>query len=125
MDTLHDLLGQAAKNGEVRSGIVLGIRMAMAGLHELNIVDPRAVRRSLVTFVETDRCLPNPVDLVTGCRLGNRTLKFKDFGKMAATFVDLNTMRAVRLAARESANQRALELYPHREHTLRESCLEF
>lgn len=126
MDMLHDFLRRAAKNGEVRSGIILGIRMAMAGLRELRIANPGALRRSLVTIVETDRCLPDAVELVTGCRLGNRTLKFKDFGKMAATFVDLRTAHAVRLAAKESANVAALDLFPYldRERALQNAYLE-
>jgi formylmethanofuran dehydrogenase subunit E len=50
---------------------------------------------------------------VTGCRLGKRALKFRDWGKMAATFVDLSTGKAIRLVALESSKQRARELYPH------------
>ena len=50
--------------------------------------------------------------MVTGCRLGKRALKFRDWGKMAATFCDLETGRAVRVAAKESSKQRARELYP-------------
>jgi len=52
---------------------------------------------------------------VTGCRLGKRALKFKDFGKVAATFVDLQTGRAVRIVAREESKQRAKERYPEME----------
>ena len=126
MRTMDDFLRQASKGGQVRSGIVLGIRMAMAGLQELEIADPRALRRHLITIVETDRCLPDAIELVTGCRLGNRTLKFKDLGKMAATFVDLRTMGAMRLAARESANLRAEDSYPWlgREQALTKAYLE-
>jgi formylmethanofuran dehydrogenase subunit E len=52
------------------------------------------------------------IPIVTGCRLGKRALKFRDFGKVAATFCDLREDRAVRVLARESAKQRARELYP-------------
>ena len=111
MKSLEQYVQEAAKDGRTRSGIVLGIRMALLALKALNIEDPRQDHRSLITIAETDRCLPDAVELVTGCRLGNRTLKFKDWGKMAATFVDLKTKRAIRIAARESANQRALETF--------------
>ena len=115
MKRLEEYIDKAAKDGSTRSGIILGIRMAMLALKELGIEDPRQNRRSLIAFVELDRCLPDAVELVTGCRLGNRTLKFKDLGKMAATFMDLRTERAIRIVARESANERARETF---------SCLE-
>ena len=65
-----------------------------------------------MTFVEIDRCVTDAIPIVTGCRLGKRALKFRDFGKVAATFCDLRDHRAVRIAARESAKQRAAELHP-------------
>jgi formylmethanofuran dehydrogenase subunit E len=112
MKSLADYVQQARKGGHTRSGIILGVRLAMVGLEELVIEEPKDHHRGLVVFVETDRCLPDAIELVTGCRLGNRTLKFKDMGKMAATFVDLRTGRAVRVAARESANESAREMFP-------------
>jgi formylmethanofuran dehydrogenase subunit E len=51
--------------------------------------------------------------VVTGCRLGKRALKFRDWGKMAATFVDVGSGRAIRIVARESSKQRARELFPN------------
>jgi formylmethanofuran dehydrogenase subunit E len=111
MKTLADYLREADKEGRPRSGIILGIRLVVRAMKELGIDDPAEVHRQLIAFVETDRCLPDAVELVTGCRLGNRTLKPRDLGKMAATFLDLRTNRAVRLAARETANQRALEAF--------------
>lgn len=112
MKSLKEHIRQAARHGKVRSGIILGIRMARLGLNELSIGDPSKHRRCLVIIVETDRCLPDAIELVTGCRLGNRTLKFRDMGKMAATFVDLQTDRAIRVAAKDSANHRASEMFP-------------
>jgi len=69
-----------------------------------------------VTFVEIDRCMTDAIPIVTGCRLGKRALKFRDFGKVAATFCDLRDGRAVRILARESAKDRARELYPEMEN---------
>jgi formylmethanofuran dehydrogenase subunit E len=63
-------------------------------------------------FVEIDRCATDAVPIVTGCRLGKRALKFRDFGKVAATFCDLQEDRAVRVVAKESSKQRAKEMYP-------------
>ena len=112
MKSLEEYIQQAAKGGHTRSGMILGIRMALLGLQELAIKDPREHHRNLVIIVEIDRCLPDALEMVAGCRLGNRTLKLRDMGKMAATFVDLKAERAVRLAAREGANKRAREMSP-------------
>lgn len=88
--------------------------MALHGLQLLGIEDPTGKdRKRLVTFVEIDRCATDAIGVVTGCRLGKRALKFRDFGKMAATFCDLEADRAVRVAAKESSKELARELYPH------------
>ncbi len=84
----------------------------MMGLRELGIEDPIKERKRLITFVEIDRCATDAVSLVTGCRLGKRALKYVDYGKVAATFVDLETGRAVRVVAKESSKQRAREMFP-------------
>ena len=65
-----------------------------------------------MTYIEIDRCATDAIGVVTGCRLGKRALKFRDWGKMAATFVDLASGRAIRIVALESSKQRARELYP-------------
>src|SRR5690348_3402859 len=95
------------------AGQVLGLRLALYGVRLLGLEDPAgADRKRLVTFVEIDRCATDAVPIVTGCRMGKRALKFRDFGKVAATFCDLQTERAVRVAARESSKRRAAEMYP-------------
>src|SRR5690349_24491626 len=119
MRTLSDYLRDAEQaHGYICAGQVLGVRVAMLGLQKLGIDDPqnkKEDRKRLVTFVEIDRCATDAVGVVTGCRLGKRALKFRDFGKAAATFCDLEAQRAVRVAARESAKQRAQEMYPETE----------
>ena len=103
-----------AAHGHICAGQILGLRMALLGLRMLELDDPTGVhRKRLVTFVEIDRCATDAIGVVTGCRLGKRALKFRDFGKMAATFCDLQADRAVRIAAKDSSKQRAGELYPH------------
>jgi formylmethanofuran dehydrogenase subunit E len=102
-----------AAHGHLCAGQVLGVRMAMLGLELLGIEDPYGKdRKRLITFVEIDRCATDAVAVVTGCRLGKRTLKFRDWGKVAATFVDLASGRAVRVAAREDAKALAREMHP-------------
>ena len=99
-------------HGHLCAGQILGVRMAMLGLRELGIDDPIAERKRIVTYVEIDRCLTDAVALVSNCRLGKRALKVRDWGKVAATFVDLQTGRAVRMAAKESSKQAAREMFP-------------
>ena len=100
-------------HGHLCAGQILGVRMAILGCERLGIADPKgADRKRLVTYVEIDRCATDAIGVVTGCRLGKRALKFRDWGKMAATFVDLQTGRAIRIAALESSKERARELYP-------------
>jgi formylmethanofuran dehydrogenase subunit E len=62
--------------------------------------------------VEIDRCVTDAVALVANCRLGKRTLKFYDWGKVAATFVDLQTSRGIRIVAKESSKQKARAMFP-------------
>ena len=127
MPTLDELLEQAKiAHGHLCAGQVLGVRMAMLGLEKLGIDDPRGKdRKRLVTFVEIDRCATDAVAVVTGCRLGKRALKFRDWGKMAATFVDLDSGKAVRIAARESSKQKARELHPEIDNKNQQQMLSY
>ena len=113
MNTLAEYLDLAAvAHGHLCAGQVLGVRLAMLGLRELGITDPIAERKRIVTYVEIDRCITDAIALVANCRLGKRALKFRDWGKVAATFVDLQTGRAIRIAAKESSKQAAREMFP-------------
>jgi len=85
----------------------------MLGLQKLDIDDPQGKdRKRLVTFVEIDRCATDAVAVVTGCRLGKRALKFRDWGKVAATFVDVTAGKAIRIAAKESSKALARQMHP-------------
>ena len=121
MESIDDLLRQAeAAHGHLCAGQVLGVRMALLGLDRLGIADPRGTdRKRLVTYVEIDRCATDAIPVVTGCRLGKRALKFRDWGKMAATFVDLSSGLSVRIVALEDSRELARKLYPHEENKSR------
>ena len=113
MLTLEEYIERAnVAHGHTCAGQILGIRLSLLGLKELGIDDPIKERKRLITIVEIDRCATDAVQLVTGCRLGKRALKFKDFGKVAATFMDLKTGRAIRIVAREEAKQKARQMLP-------------
>ena len=115
MKPLDSYLREAEQaHGHLCAGQVLGVRLAMLGLQKLGIDDARSHenRKRLITFVEIDRCATDAVAVVTGCRLGKRALKFRDWGKVAATFVDVQTGRAIRVAAKESSKTLARTLHP-------------
>ncbi|MBZ5663075.1 MAG: TraR/DksA C4-type zinc finger protein [Acidobacteriia bacterium] len=125
--TLDDYLREAEQaHGHLCAGQVLGVRMAMLGLAKLGIEDPRGKeRKRLVTFVEIDRCATDAIALVTGCRLGKRALKFRDWGKMAATFVDVSTGKAIRIAAKESSKALARTMHPELESKNQQQMLAY
>jgi formylmethanofuran dehydrogenase subunit E len=134
MLSLDEYLREAEQaHGHLCAGQVLGVRLAMLGLEKLGIADPRSNkedRKRLVTFVEIDRCATDAISLVTGCRLGKRALKFRDWGKMAATFVDLgikdvSTGKAIRIAAKESSKALARSLHPEIESKNQQQMLAY
>jgi formylmethanofuran dehydrogenase subunit E len=127
MQKLDELLKEAeVAHGHLCAGQVLGVRMAMLGCARLGIDDPRGKdRKRLVTFVEIDRCATDAIGVVTGCRLGKRALKFRDWGKMAATFVDVESGRAVRIAALESSKEAARQLHPEIESKNQQQMLAY
>jgi formylmethanofuran dehydrogenase subunit E len=114
MKSLDEYLRDAEQaHGHLCAGQVLGVRLAMLGLAKLGIEDPHGKdRKRLVTFVEIDRCATDAVAVVTGCRLGKRALKFRDWGKVAATFVDVGTGKAIRICAKESSKSLARAMHP-------------
>jgi formylmethanofuran dehydrogenase subunit E len=159
MLSLDEYLREAEiTHGHLCAGQVLGVRLAMLGLKTLGIDDPRnnkEDRKRLVTFVEIDRCATDAIAVVTGCRLGKRALKFRDWGKMAATFVDLSrscrdgttsgtvpdaplkpasrlsasasdhSYKAIRIAAKESSKALARSLHPELESKNQQQMLAY
>lgn len=114
---LTDLDGLIAEcgslHGHVCPGQVLGVRMAVQGCQLTEIRDPRgADRKKLFIWVEIDRCVTDAITAVTGVRLGRRTLKFRDYGKVAATFLNIQERRAYRIVAREESRELADSLFP-------------
>jgi formylmethanofuran dehydrogenase subunit E len=113
-------------HGHLCAGQILGVRLAMLGLQKLGIDDPHGKdRKRIVTFVEIDRCATDAVGVVTGCRLGKRALKFRDWGKMAVTFVDVSTGKAIRIAAKESSKSLARQMHPEIENKNRQQMLAY
>jgi formylmethanofuran dehydrogenase subunit E len=100
-------------HGHLCPGQVLGVKMSLCGLGKVGIAEPKGSdRKNLIVYVETDRCATDAIQSVTGCSLGKRTMKFMDYGKMAATFMNLKTGAAVRVVAREDAREKARTYFP-------------
>ena len=127
MKSLDEYLRDAEQaHGHLCAGQVLGVRLAMLGLQKLGIQDPHGKdRKRLVTFVEIDRCATDAVGVVTGCRLGKRALKFRDWGKMAATFIDVATGKAIRVSAKESSKDLARQMHPELESKNQQQMLAY
>lgn len=90
---------------------VLGVRIGLAGVAAVGLVPPVQGRRLLV-IVETDGCFVDGVLAAAPCSVGKRTLRVEDYGKVAATFVDVTTERALRIAPRLDVRERALAYAP-------------
>jgi len=107
-ENYEKLLAEAGEfHGDICSGIRTGTRMTMCGLRFLGIGDPKGKdRKRLLVFVEIDRCATDAIMALTGCRPGKRSMKIKDYGKMAATFIDIESGKAVRVvSAREKGKE--------------------
>lgn len=104
--SFEELLEVSVKaHGHLCAGQVIGVRMAMLGLKLVGIDDPneKENRKKLIVYVEIDRCATDAIQSVTGCRLGRRSLKYKDFGINAATFLNLETGKAFRIISTEES----------------------
>src|SRR4029450_13872900 len=107
MNTLTEYLAEAEKyHGHMCPGQALGVRMAMLGCRLVGIEEPKLSKR-LIVFVEIDRCAADAINTVTGCRLGKRTLKYYDYGKLAPTFPNKKTAEAIRVVALDSSREAA------------------
>jgi len=114
MRSFNELLEAATSiHGHICAGQVIGVRMAMLGLKKIGINDPKGLdRKKFYVLVEIDRCATDAIQTVTGCSLGKRSLKWLDHGIMAATFVNLDTGKAVRILAKEEARELAAKYCP-------------
>ena len=118
---LKDIEGLIAEcghlHGHICPGQLLGVRMAALGCSLTGIADPRgADRKKLLVWVEIDRCVTDAICAVTGVRLGKRSLKYLDYGKVAATFLNVSEDFSVRIVARDESRELADALYPEIEN---------
>lgn len=95
-DLSHLLEQTAALHNHLCPRQVLGVRIGMYAAELLGVALPQSDKR-VYAFVETDGCFADGVSVASGCWLGRRTMRLMDYGKVAATFVDTQTERAVRI----------------------------
>ena len=106
MEAFEKLLkSSAAAHGHLCPGQAVGVRMAMLGCKLIGLDEPtsRDQIKKILVYVEMDRCTADAVAHVTGVKLGRRSLKFMDYGIMAATFVNLETKKAFRIVSTEES----------------------
>ncbi len=114
MESFDKLLDISTKiHGHICAGQVIGVRMAIAGLEWIGIDEPKGKdRKKLYVLVEIDRCATDAIQSVTGCSLGKRSLRWVDYGVMAATFVNLENNKAVRVTAKEESRELSKKYCP-------------
>lgn len=108
------LITSVERHGHLCPGQVVGVRMAMLGCRLIELDDPSSLEqiKKLLVYVEMDRCTADAVALVTGVKLGRRSLKFMDYGIMAATFVNLESGKAYRVVSTEESRDLACYYAP-------------
>jgi len=108
------LNGSANAHGHLCPGQVVGVRMAMHGCELIGLDEPGKLPqiKKLIVYVEMDRCATDAISFVTGAKLGRRSLKYVDNGIMAATFVNLETGKAFRIASTEKSRDLAAVYAP-------------
>jgi len=100
-------------HGNACARLAVGTRLAIAGLKAIGIKDPKGKDQgSIMVFVEIDRCVSDAVMAVTGCRPGKRTMRIVDYGKVAATFFNLRTGRAVRVSIKDRSHDEPVAISP-------------
>ena len=99
----------AQAHGHLCPGQVVGVRMAMLGCRLIGLDEPTRHDqiKKLIVYVEMDRCTADAVASTTGVKLGRRSLKFRDYGIMAATFVNLETSKSIRIISTEESRDLA------------------
>jgi formylmethanofuran dehydrogenase subunit E len=105
------LTRSAERHGRLCPRQVLGVRIGFAGVRLLQLPASRRAKQ-LLLVAETDGCFLDGLEAATGCTPGHRTLRIDDYGKAAATFVNVETRRALRISVAPDVRQRAFAFVP-------------
>ena len=128
METFDRLLeGSARSHGHLCPGQVVGVRMAMLGCRLIGLDDPQRLDqlKKLIVYVELDRCTADAVAYVTGVKLGRRSLKFVDYGIMAATLLNLETNAAFRIISKEESRALVSQYAPEIENETEQQLIAY
>ena len=80
-------------HGHLCLGQVLGVHLAEKGMEAIGTTNPK----KMIIYVENDRCIADAIQILTGTRLGRRSMKLVNYGKMAATFINTETGNSYRI----------------------------
>lgn len=105
-----DVVRAVEYHGHLCSGQCIGVKMAHMGMRILGL-DNETDGKKIMVFVECNRCPADSIMMTTGCRTGRRTFLLKDYGKVAATFLNLGTGKAVRI-------RRTKHVYPENQEDM-------
>lgn len=83
----RNLIKAVNYHGHLCLGQILGIHLAEKGMDVIQTTDPK----NMIVYVENDRCIADAIQVLTGTRLGRRNMKLVNYGKMAATFINIET----------------------------------
>jgi len=104
----NSLIRAAERHQHLCPRIVLGVRIGYAGVSALGLEAHRRDKRLLV-IVEADGCFISGIEEVTGSAINHRTLRIMDYGKIAATFVDIHTNIAFRIFPQYDVREQAIQ----------------
>lgn len=90
---------------------VLGVRMARFACTQLEI-DPALHRKRMFVYMENGHCLADGVIAVTCASPTNQLMQLLPYGKMAGTFLDLQSGNALRVWENPQCREAALEFLP-------------
>jgi formylmethanofuran dehydrogenase subunit E len=83
-------------HGHLCVGQALGVRLALKGMELVGTTNPK----EMIVFIENDRCIADAIQVVTGTRIGRRSAKLINYGKMAASLLNTNSGAAFRVSVR-------------------------
>lgn len=106
------LNASAARHNHLCPRQVLGVRIGLLASGIFGTPPGENPGKRLLAIVESDGCFSDGVEVATGCSLGHRRLRLEDYGKIAATFVDLRTGEAARICPHQDARARAAAFLP-------------
>jgi formylmethanofuran dehydrogenase subunit E len=112
MDIKKFLDQSSARHTHLCPRQVLGVRMGLLAAKTFGTPPGENPGKRLLAIIECDGCFSDGIEVATGCTLGHRRLRLEDYGKIAATFVDTKTGRAIRISPKPDIRKRAVECQP-------------